>query len=149
MVSVNKVILIGNLGKDPEITTLSGDNSVCKFSIATTRSWKSKTGEKEEATDWHLIAIFGKLAEITCKYLRKGSSVYLEGRLQTRKWTDKTGADRYTTEVICDEMKMLGEKRAQDNEPPTEPKRLFPSKTAALLVEKPASFANMDDDIPF
>jgi single-strand DNA-binding protein len=149
MASVNKVILIGRLGKDPELSILAQDVSLCKFSLATTRSWKSKSGDKMEDTDWHSVTIFGKLAEIAGKYLKKGRSVYIEGQMRTRKWTDKSGVERETTEVVCDEMKMLGDKREADTPADAEPKRLFPKKPAALLVETPTSFSNMDDDIPF
>ncbi|WP_297574000.1 single-stranded DNA-binding protein [uncultured Deefgea sp.] len=110
MASLNKVLLIGNLGKDPETRFMPNGNAVCNFSIATTESWKDKqSGQKQEKTEWHNISMYGRLAEIAGQYLKKGSSVYIEGRLQTRKWQDKqTGADRYTTEIIADEMKMLG-----------------------------------------
>ena len=110
MASLNKVLLIGNLGRDPETRFLPNGNAVCNFSIATTESWKDKqSGQKQEKTEWHNISMYGRLAEIAGQYLKKGSSVYIEGKLQTRKWQDKqTGADRYTTEIIADEMKMLG-----------------------------------------
>ena len=133
MASKNLVILIGNLGKDQEVKFMPNGNAVCNFSIATTESWKDKqSGAKQEKVEWHAITMYGKLAEIAGQYLTKGSSVYLEGKLQTRKWQDKqTGADRYTTEIICDEMKMLGGKqegqerntateRSQVNEPPAQ-----------------------------
>ena len=109
MASVNKVILIGNLGKDPELKFLPSGQPVANFSIATSEKWKDKsTGETKEQTEWHNIIMFGKLAEIAGQYLKKGSSVFVEGRLQTRKWQDKNGQDRYTTEIIANEMKMLG-----------------------------------------
>lgn len=103
---VNKVILIGNLGADPEVRKTQSDKSVANFRVATTETWM-KDGKKEEATEWHRIVAFGKLADICGDYLKKGSRVYIEGRLQTRKWTDAGGTDRYTTEIICREMKML------------------------------------------
>ena len=112
MSSVNKVILIGNLGKDPEVRNLPDGGSITNFSIATTDSWKDKSGEKQEKTEWHRISTFQKLAEICGTYLKKGSQVYIEGRLQTRKWTDKDGAEKYSTEVIADKMQMLGAKPA-------------------------------------
>ncbi|MFZ4499334.1 MAG: single-stranded DNA-binding protein, partial [Burkholderiales bacterium] len=110
MASVNKVILIGNLGRDPEVRYLPSGSAVCNLRLATTESWKDKaSGEKKEVTEWHSVVLFDKLAEIAGEYLRKGRSVYIEGRLQTRKWQDKeTGADRYSTEVRGDVMQMLG-----------------------------------------
>lgn len=108
MASVNKALIIGNLGKDPEIRYLPSGDAICNFSVATADSWKDQNGEKQEKTEWHRISIFGKLAEIAGKYLKKGSQVYLEGRLQTRKWTDKEGKDQYTTEIVADRMQMLG-----------------------------------------
>ena len=108
MASVNRVILIGNLGRDPEMRYMPSGDAVANFSIATTEKWKDKNGEMQEQTEWHRIAFFGRQAEICGEYLRKGSSVYVEGRLQTRKWTDKDGNERYTTEVRGDRMQMLG-----------------------------------------
>ena len=100
MASVNKVILIGNLGRDPEVRYLPSGDAVANFSMATTEKWKDKSGEMQEQTEWHRISFFGRQAEICGEYLKKGSSVYVEGRLQTRKWTDQTGNDRYTTEIV-------------------------------------------------
>lgn len=109
MASLNKVIIIGNLGKDPETRYAPSGDAICNITVATTETWKDKTsGEKREATEWHRVAFFGKLAEVAGQYLKKGSQVYVEGRLQTRKWQDKDGTDRYTTEIRGDEMKMLG-----------------------------------------
>ena len=108
MASVNKVILVGNLGRDPESRFLPDGGAVCNFSIATTDKWKDKSGEQQERTEWHRIATFNKLAEICGEYLKKGSQVYIEGRLQTRKWQDKDGQERYTTEIVADRMQMLG-----------------------------------------
>jgi single-strand DNA-binding protein len=108
MPSVNKVILLGNLGRDPELRFLPNGDAVCNFSIATTDSWKDKAGEKQEKTEWHNIVMYRKLAEIAGEYLKKGRPVYLEGRLQTRKWQTKDGQDRYTTEIVADNMQMLG-----------------------------------------
>lgn len=114
MASVNKVILVGNLGKDPETRYAPSGDAICNVSIATTESWKDRsTGEKREATEWHRVVFFGKLAEIAGQYLRKGSSVYIEGSLRTRKWQDKEGRDQYTTEIRADEMKMLGGRGGQ------------------------------------
>jgi len=110
MASVNRVILVGNLGRDPETRYMPNGEAVTNFSIATTETWKDKSGEKKEATEWHRITMYRKLAEIAAEYLKKGSSVYIEGKLQTRKWTDKDGVEKYTTEVVADVMQMLGGK---------------------------------------
>ena len=108
---VNKVILIGNLGKDPETRYMPSGSAVTNLTLATSESWKDKqTGENQERTEWHKVAMFGKLAEIAAEYLRKGSQVYIEGKLRTRKWQDKEGKDRWTTEIVADEMNMLGGK---------------------------------------
>jgi len=108
MASLNKVSLIGNLGRDPEVRYMPNGEAVCNFSIATTDKWKDKAGVKQERTEWHNIVMYRKLAEIAGEYLKKGRPVYLEGRLQTRKWQTKEGQDRYTTEIIADQMQMLG-----------------------------------------
>jgi single-strand DNA-binding protein len=106
---INKVILIGNLGQDPETKAMPSGTTVCNLRLATSESWKDKqTGETKEQTEWHTVAMFGRLAEIAGEYLRKGSQVYIEGRLRTRKWQDKNGNDRYTTEIVANEMQMLG-----------------------------------------
>lgn len=110
MASVNKAIILGNLGKDPEVKFLTNGDAVCNFSIATTDSWKDKEGKKQEKTEWHNVVMYRKLAEIAGEYLTKGSSVYIEGALQTRKWTNKEGQERYTTEIIANSMQMLGGK---------------------------------------
>jgi len=108
---VNKVILVGNLGKDPETRYMPSGSAVTNLRIATTEAWKDKqSGEQQERTEWHSVAMFGRLAEIAAEYLRKGSQVYIEGKLRTRKWQDKEGKDRYTTEIVADEMQMLGSK---------------------------------------
>ena len=106
---INKVILIGNLGQDPETRYMPSGGAVTNFTLATNESWKDKqTGEQKDRTEWHKVAMFGRLAEIAAEYLRKGSQVYVEGRLQTRKWQDRDGNDRYTTEIVANEMQMLG-----------------------------------------
>ncbi|NMG17790.1 single-stranded DNA-binding protein [Aromatoleum bremense] len=111
MASVNKVILIGNLGADPELRSFPNGDRVCNLRLATTDSWKDKSsGEKRETTEWHRVVLYRKLAEIAGQYLRKGSQVYVEGRIRTRKWKDKDGQDRYSTEIEADEMTMLGGK---------------------------------------
>jgi len=151
MASLNKVLIIGNLGKDPEVKFMPNGNAVCNFSVATTESWKDKqSGAKQEKTEWHNITMYGKIAEIAGQYLVKGSSVYLEGKLQTRKWQDKqTGADRYTTEIICDEMKMLGGKQEGQQRQPA-PDQSQANEPKAQQQEKPArNFDDFEDDIPF
>jgi single-strand DNA-binding protein len=153
MASVNKVILVGNLGKDPESRYLPDGGAVCNFSIATTDKWKDKAGETQERTEWHRVSTFSKLAEICGEYLKKGSQVYVEGRLQTRKWQDKEGKDRYTTEIVADRMQMLGS-RGGGSESMGQP-RSAPAPAeggAAKPAAKKgggASFDDMDDDIPF
>ena len=153
MASVNKVILVGNLGKDPESRYLPDGGAVCNFSVATTDKWKDKGGEAQERTEWHRVSTFSKLAEICGEYLKKGSQVYIEGRLQTRKWQDKEGKDRYTTEIVADRMQMLGS-RGGGSESMGQPKTS--SAPADAGGAKPAakkgggaSFDDMDDDIPF
>lgn len=117
MASVNKVILVGNLGRDPEVRHSADGGAMCNITIATTSSWKDKnTGEKREETEWHRVSFFGRLAEIAGQYLKKGSAVYVEGRLKTRKWQDKnTGEDRYSTDIIADQMQMLGGRAGNDS----------------------------------
>lgn len=151
MASVNKVILIGNLGKDPEVRYFPDGTAVCNVSLATTRSWKDKeSGERKEETEWHRVTFRGRLAEIAGEYLRKGRSVYVEGYLKTRKWQDKDGRDTYTTEIVALEMQMLGAKGEEGAE--TKP-RTHSEMKAAARGEAPAKnaqgFDDMDDDIPF
>ncbi|MCP3428243.1 single-stranded DNA-binding protein [Opacimonas viscosa] len=105
---VNKVILVGNLGNDPEMRVMGNGGAVCNLSIATSESWKDQQGQQQERTEWHKVVMYRRLAEIAGEYLRKGSQVYLEGKLQTRKWQDQSGNDRYTTEIVADQMQMLG-----------------------------------------
>lgn len=111
---VNKVILVGNLGQDPEVKYMPNGNAVTNISVATSESWKDQQGQPVERTEWHRVVMFRKLAEIAGQYLRKGSQVYLEGKLQTRKWQDQNGQDRYTTEIVADQMQMLGGRPQQD-----------------------------------
>ena len=156
MASVNKVILIGNLGRDPEVRYLPSGDAVANFSIATTEKWKDKSGEQQEQTEWHRISFFGRQAEICGEYLKKGSSVYVEGRLQTRKWTDKEGKERTTTEIRGDRMQMLSGRGGGSGG--SEPMAREPREPAAAGSggDKPAAgkkgggaFDQMDDDIPF
>jgi single-strand DNA-binding protein len=159
MASVNKVILIGNLGRDPEVRYLPSGDAVANFSIATTDKWKDKNGEMQEQTEWHRISFFGRQAEICGEYLRKGSSVYVEGRLQTRKWTDKDGNERTTTEIRGDRMQMLGGRgggSAEMREPPDNggAESAAPAKKPAVAAaaggaKKSTGFDDLDDDIPF
>ena len=142
MASLNKVMLIGSLGRDPEIRYMPNGDAACNLSVATSESWKDKSGEKQERTEWHRISMFGKLAEIAGQYLAKGSSVYLEGKLQTRKWTDKDGVDKYTTEIIADRMQMLGGKEQRQDQQQEQRKESQPSRQQ----RPPAD--SFDDDIP-
>ena len=107
MGSVNKVLIIGNAGKDPETKYTESGTAVCTLTLATKHSWKEKDGQRQEKTEWHRVVFWGKLAEIVDKYVKKGSQVYVEGRIETRKWTDKNGNDKYTTEIVADQMQML------------------------------------------
>ena len=143
---INKVILVGNLGQDPETRYMPSGAAVTNFTVATNESWKDKqTGEQKDRTEWHRVAMFNRLAEIAAEYLRKGSQVYIEGKLRTRKWQDQNGQDRWTTEIIADEMQMLGGRgggggsapmsSSQDSGPPGAPPQAGPD--------------DFDDDIPF
>ena len=144
---INKVIIVGNLGGDPETRYMPSGSAVTNLTVATNESWKDKqTGEQKDRTEWHKVAMFNRLAEVAAEYLRKGSQVYIEGKLRTRKWQDKNGQDRWTTEIIADEMQMLGGRggsgggsapmsSGQDSGPPSEPPQSGPD--------------DFDDDIPF
>lgn len=162
MASVNKVIIVGNLGRDPETRYMPNGDAVTNVAVATTESWKDKnSGEKKELTEWHRITFYRKLAEIAGQYLKKGSQVYVEGRLQTRKWTDKDGVERYTTEIIADTMQMLGGRQgmggggggggSMDDDYSSAPApRQNSGGGAARPASRPApNFSDMDDDIPF
>ena len=151
MASVNKAIIVGNLGRDPETRYMPNGEAVTNIAVATTDSWKDKaTGEKKELTEWHRITFYRKLAEIAGQYLKKGSQVYIEGRLQTRKWTDKEGTERYTTEIIADSMQMLGAKQGGNAHQNDEDYSQAPAQPARQAASKPApNFSDMDDDIPF
>jgi single-strand DNA-binding protein len=159
MASVNKVILIGNLGRDPETRVFPDGGSICNVTIATTRQWKDKTsGERQEETEWHRIVFRDRLAEIAGEYLRKGRQVYVEGRLKTRKYTDKDGVEKYTTEIVADEMKMLGSREGMGEggaEGGGGGGGMRSAPAARPAASKPAAqksstgFDDMDDDIPF
>jgi len=142
MASLNKAIIIGNLGKDPEVRFMPNGDAVCNFSIATTESYKDKNGDKQEKTEWLNITMYRKLAEIAGKYLKKGSQVYLEGKITTRKWQDKEGNDRYTTEIVCDEMKMLGGK-PEGQQQQQAPRQAAPARRAPSPVD------DFESEIPF
>lgn len=150
MASVNKVILVGNLGKDPETRYMPNGDQVTNVTIATSESWKDKnSGEQKEATEWHRVVFFRRLAEIAGQYLKKGSQVYIEGRLRTRKWQGQDGQDRYTTEIHADEMKMLG-KRDSESEPRSESTpTLNQQRSAPDSSGGGGSFDDFDDSIPF
>lgn len=147
MASVNKVILIGNLGRDPEVRYSPDGAAICNVSLATTSQWKDKSsGEKREETEWHRVVLYNKLAEIAGEYLKKGRSVYIEGRLKTRKWQDKdTGADRYATEIVADQMQMLGGRDGDGSPQTSRPQRSAP----AQAPQSSGGVADMTDDIPF
>ena len=163
MASVNKVIIVGNLGRDPEIRYMPSGDAIANIAVAT--SYKSKdrnTGEQKELTEWHRISFFGRLAEIVGQYLKKGSSVYVEGRLQTRKYTDKDGVEKYATDIIAENMQMLGGRQGMGGNDMDDgggyeaapsrpaPRQAPPPAPAARPAPKPApNFSDMDDDIPF
>jgi len=152
--SVNKVILVGRLGKDPETRYMTNGEAVTNVSLATSENYKDKSGEKQERTEWHNLVFYRRLAEIAGEYLKKGAQIYVEGRIQTRKWQDKEGKDRYTTEIIVNEMKMLGSKtgggsfEVVENESAPAARSAPAPKPAAAPAAK-GNFDNFDDDIPF
>ena len=140
MASVNRVTLIGNLGKDPESRNMPTGEAVTNITIATTERWKDKSGEKQEATEWHRISFFGRLAEVAGEYLKKGDPCYVEGRIRTRKWQDKEGNDKYSTEIVADRLQLLGSRKNGGD--PVEQLRTPAKKTGG-------SFDDMDENIPF
>ncbi len=174
MASVNKVIVLGNLGRDPEVRYTPNGSAVCTLRIATTRNWKNKdSGEKMEETEWHSVVLYDRQAEIAGEYLKKGRPVYIEGRLKTRKWTDKENIERYTTEIVGDSMQLLGgregagggageeegggggggySERAASTQrpaPASRPAALAPAPASRPAAKSTTGFDNMDDDIPF
>lgn len=151
MASVNKCIFIGNLGRDPEMRYMPSGDAIANFSIACTESFKDKSGAKQERTEWIRIAMFGKLAEIAGEYLKKGSSVYIEGRMQTRKWQNKEGVDQYTTEIVADRMQMLGGRGGSNSFEVVDSDPSVPAQQPSAPVSRsaPTSINDMDDDIPF
>jgi len=157
MASVNKVIIVGNLGRDPEMRTFPSGDQVANVTVATTDKWKDKqSGEMKEATEWHRITFSGRLAEIAGQYLRKGSQVYVEGSLRTRKWTDQSGVEKYSTEIRADQMQMLGQRQGGDQgddggqSRATAPAPRPQQRNAPAPAPRASSgFDDMDDDIPF
>ncbi|MBL0151371.1 MAG: single-stranded DNA-binding protein [Ideonella sp.] len=167
MASVNKVILIGNLGRDPEVRYAPSGSAICNVTVATSRNWKDKTsGERQEETEWHRVVFYDRLAEIAGEYLKKGRPVYVEGRLKTRKWTDKDGVEKYTTEIVADQMQLLGSREgggggggaddgyASEGAAPraAAPRPATAARPPAAPRPAPKSstgFDGMDDDIPF
>jgi len=149
---VNKVILIGNLGRDPEVRYMPSGSAVANVAIATSESWKDKqSGEKQERTEWHNVVFFNRLAEIVGEYLKKGSKVYIEGSLRTRKWQDKnTGTDRYTTEIVASEMQMLDSRGGEGQAAFNQPSRAAAGTAAPAAASATAgAMDDFDDDIPF
>ena len=153
MASVNKVILVGNLGRDPEVRYAPSGAAVANFSVATSRRWKDKgSGEQQEETEWHRLVAYDRLGEVVGEYLKKGSKVYIEGRLKTRKWEDKDGATKYATEIIVEQLQMLGGREEGGEQRQAAP---APAPRAAAPAPRPAAkstgtgFDDMDDDIPF
>ncbi len=161
MASVNKVILIGNLGRDPEVRYAPNSNlAIANVTIATSSTWNDKnTGDRREETEWHRVVFYGRQAEVVEQFLRKGSSVYVEGRIKTRKWTDKDGQDRYTTEIIAEQMQMLGGRQENektegipdwmDDENVVTNQAKAPSVSRSTVKSTPDSNDDFDDDIPF
>ncbi len=165
MASVNKVILIGNLGRDPEVRYAPSGSAICNVTLATSRQWKDKTsGERQEETEWHRVVFYDRLAEIAGEYLKKGRPVYVEGRLKTRKWTDKDGVEKYTTEIVADQMQLLGSREGMgggdeagggsgyaraggggEGRPAARPS----APAAKPAAKSSTGFDDMDDDIPF
>ena len=150
---VNKVILVGNLGRDPEVRYSPNGSAVANITLATSESWKDKTsGEKQEKTEWHRVVFFGRLAEIAGEYLKKGAQIYVEGRLQTRKWQDKEGHERYTTEIVAGEMQMLGSRGGAGAPSDNFNQDQAPAENASAKKAAPSNAAvagDFDDDIPF
>src|SRR5262245_1663409 len=151
MASVNKVILVGNLGRDPETRYNPEGGAITNVSVATTETWKDKaSGEKQERTEWHRVVFFNRLAEIAGEYLKKGSQVYVEGSLRTRKWQDKEGQERYTTEIVAERMQMLGSRQGAGDATAREAREPVAAGDAKAAPKKPGGkFDDLDDDIPF
>jgi single-strand DNA-binding protein len=154
MASVNKAIIVGNLGRDPELKYLSDGTALCTLSVATTYAWKDKaSGEKKEEVEWHRVNLRARLAEVAGEYLKKGSAVYIEGRLRTRKWTDKQSIERYTTEIMADSLQMLGGRadaaQGQSRERPTQEEAPPAKMTRPAATQTSGNFDDFEDDLPF
>ncbi|MES2072597.1 MAG: single-stranded DNA-binding protein [Pseudomonadota bacterium] len=161
MASVNKVIIVGNLGRDPETRYMPSGDAITSITVATTDKWKDRaSGEQKEATEWHRISFFGKLAEIAGQYLKKGSQVYVEGKLKTRKYTDKDGVEKYATDIVADTMQMLGSRQGMGggsgmddgggySAPAPRQQSAAPAQRPAPASRPAPNFSDMDDDIPF
>jgi len=150
--SVNKVILVGRLGKDPETRYMTNGEAVTNATLATSENWKDKSGEKQEKTEWHNLVFYRRLAEVAGEYLKKGSMIYVDGKITTRKWQDKEGHERYTTEIVADRMQMLGSRAGGTDSMAREPRAATAETAGAKSAPKKgggASFDDMDDDIPF
>lgn len=149
---INKATLVGHVGRDPEIRNMSNGDAVATVSLATTEKWKDKNGERQEKTEWHRLVFFGKLADIVDKYVHKGSLIYVEGKLTTRKW-EKDGVERYTTEINCNEMKLLnkvdGDNDSRREERTREPRREEPRRESRPAAKRNDDFEDFDDSIPF
>lgn len=157
---INKVILVGNLGNDPDVKYTADGRAIANISLATTESWKDRnTGEQQDRTEWHRVVFFNRLAEIVSEYLKKGSQVYVEGKLQTRKWQDQNGMDRYTTEIVANEMQMLGGRSggtadyggasAPAAQPRQQPPQQPPQQSQQGGAPQPPMMDDLNDDIPF
>lgn len=153
MASVNKAIIVGNLGRDPEVRYSSSGSAVCNLRIATTRNWKDKaSGERKEETEWHSVVLYDKQAEVAGEYLKKGRAVYIEGRLKTSKWQDKDGQDRYTTEIVAESMQLLGGREDGGEQPQRQAPKTHGQMRQEARGQAPKTdtgFDDMEDDIPF
>lgn len=150
MASINKVIIVGNLGRDPEMRYMPSGDAIANIAVATSYKSKNKdTGEVKESTEWHRVSFFGKLAEIVAQYLKKGSSVYVEGRLQTRKYTDKDGVEKYATEIVAEVMQMLGGRADGGQSAQPQQRQAAPPPPPRPAPKSAPNFSDMDDDIPF
>lgn len=151
MASINKVFILGNLGADPETRYTTDGSAIANMRIATTRYWKDKRGERQEETEWHRVVAFGQTAEVASEFLQKGSPVHIEGYLRTRKWTDKDGNDRYSTEIVCDRLTLIGGRgnKDDDDRPERKPAKEKKPEKSASSGGKKHGFEDLEDDIPF
>jgi single-strand DNA-binding protein len=149
MASVNRAFILGNLGREPEVRYTQGGDAVCNLSIATSEQWKDKAGVKQEKTEWHRVTLFGRQAEVAGEYLKKGTSVWIEGRIQTRKYTDKDGVEKYATEIIADRMQMIGSRRERDGDDEAAPSGGAGDGPRTSSAKRSDATGDFDDDIPF